>query len=419
MESPSIPISSVGESTNTITRRFHQLLGIDELDFMREVGATYKVSIQFNGFRRRGHTFYHSFGPARREVLGQAQAQASYASTEMSRTNCFDPGQTRYGYHVDAMRYARFLRGYAEERGVGRVEHTVQHVGVAGGRIEHVDGMTADLFVDCTGFRSRLLGEALGEPFVSASDRLVTDRAVVLSLPYDDPTEQMHPYTSCTAMRMGWVWGIPLWERRSYGYVYSSKLGTEAQATAELREHLKIGEAQPVRILRFPTGRRARAWVGNCVAVGLAASFIEPLESTGISLTEASVMELGARIEALDADAYNQHVAAWFDGTADFIHAHYLLSERSADPLWRLVRDTQPSEPLAHILREARAGRTEALPGGEWSFYQQNNWNLVLSGMGVFDEPGADVPQVPCAAMQNHHAYLEAHVHQERCASSS
>ena len=170
------------------------------------------------------------------------------------------------------------------------------------------------------------------EPFESIGEHLVNDRAVAMNVPYVDKAAELSPFTSCTALSAGWVWDIPLWSRRGVGYVYSSRHLGDEEAEMELREHLGWArvESIPHRKITIRHGRHRRPWVKNCVAIGLAAGFIEPLESTGISLTQLDVVDLGGLLA--DEARYNERVTARFDATVDFIQAHYVLTSRDDTP---------------------------------------------------------------------------------------
>lgn len=397
VESADVPTISVGESTNPISFFWNQELGIDELEFMRACDASYKIGIKFENFRTPGQSFYHPFGYPKSNVRFRPNADRDYTSTHLCRALRFDINLSgRHSYHVDAGLYGVFLREFAKQRGVRHIVETIQAVALKpNGEIATVGGHEADLFIDCTGFRSILLGDALKVPFVSIQDALSNDRALALNLPYLDKPSELRPYTCCTALSAGWVWDIPLWSRRGTGYVYSSAHLSDEAAEEEFRAFLGPGRVRglDMRKIRIRHGRHQATWVKNCVGIGLAAGFIEPLESTGISLTQLDVVDLERFLD--DPARYNERVLTRFDATVDFIQAHYVLTARDDTPYWREQRERVTHRPgLAEIVEGARNGSYEVVERNRDVFYRPSNWNCILSGMELFGalsehEPGA------------------------------
>ncbi len=385
IESPAIPTVGVGESTNPITRRFHEGLGIRERDFMVATDATYKMAIRFEDFRSIGTSFYHPFGHANLDCLGKPEADRYYATSFFSDWGIFGDVHLyggSYGYHIDSCLYGSLLRDYAISHEVQHKIETVDDILVdSSGCIVKVNGVEGDLFIDCTGFRSALLSQALKVPFLSMGSNLLNDRAVAASVLYENRKEEMVPYTRCTALSAGWVWDIPLWSRRGVGYVYSSSFLDEKAAEDELLEF--IGSSRRVmhrRHIQIRHGRHISPWVGNCIGLGLAWGFIEPLESTGLALTQLSIMDLVKFLD--DPISYNDRTKRIFDTTVDFVLAHYILTDRRDTTYWEQMGD-RCTDSLRDLL--ANPNRClESISQEVDKYYEASNWNCVLSGMGYW-----------------------------------
>ncbi|SDU31169.1 tryptophan halogenase family protein [Stappia sp. ES.058] len=426
MESPTVAPLGVGESLNDISRRFNSALGLDEHDFLRATDGTYKIGIRFENFDRPGGDFYHPFGRPGTHHRARPDAQEAYAATGLCRQNRFDPGQEARGYHVCATRYSAVLRDFARALGVHHIKRHARDVERIGDDVASVEGVSADLFIDCTGFRALLIGEALDTPFEPLSDVLFNDAAVALRVPYDAVSERPFPYTRCTAMDAGWIWRIPLWSRLGAGYCYSSAHISPAQAEADLRAELKLPpgtpdfagtsdtawgdhDLKPMHIA-FRHGRHARARRGNCVALGGAFGFIEPLESTGLSMTQAAIMALVPGLA--DLGGWDRLCRDRFDTTVDFIFAHYWLSKRMDTAYWRDLKQCTPSRRLSRVIEAAGRGDYRAIETDPGFFYRPSNWDVVLSGMGAFD----DRPRIVATDPEDRHcpdfvSHLATHIH--------
>lgn len=391
VESPSVPKVGVGEATIIQMTEFLRDMGLGERDWMRGCNATYKEGIHFQHFLRQDIDYWHPFQNIQRELtdfwlhryyregLGPQQYfEHCFSNTVLNAANRvnvenkvnFDRvRQVSYSYHLDATRFGEFLKErIALPAGVAHVVDEVTEVVVGeDGFVDCVRSaghgeLRADLYVDCTGFRSLLLGQALGGEFIDYTDKLPNDRAIAVRMPYRDKEAELHPYTSATALEAGWVWNIPLWSRVGTGYVYSSAHKNRDQAEAELRRHL--GEAR-VKDLDFHhidmrIGRRRHPWHNNVVAVGLASGFIEPLESTGIELIQVGADFLCYYLESRDDNSavtrvlYNKKMQIVYDEIADYIQLHFILSEREDTAYWRALKyDLHPlrDELLATLLR--------------------------------------------------------------------
>jgi tryptophan 7-halogenase len=414
VESDAIGTVGVGEATIPPILAFNRQLGIDEAEFVAATRATYKLGIAFSGWGRPGDCYLHPFGShgqdfegidfhqvwlKHRNAPGVGGIEAYWISAVAAAKGRFawpaaDPrsplAQMSYAYHFDAGLYAALLRKRAEAGGVRRVEGAITGVerNPATGHVDAVvlaDGrrVEGDLFVDCSGFRSLLLGEAMEVPFVDWSHWLPCDRALAVPCARVDP---LLPYTRATARPAGWQWRIPLQHRTGNGHVWSSSFMDTAEAEQLLLQGLDAEPADTPRALRFKAGRRARMWDGNVVALGLAAGFLEPLESTSIHLIQSGIQKLLALFPdsgfaAVERDAYNRLMLAQFDAIRDFIILHYKATDRRGEPFWEHVRAMAVPDSLAEKLELFRQkGR---LFRYEDDLFSVPSWVAVLLGQNV------------------------------------
>jgi glycine/D-amino acid oxidase-like deaminating enzyme len=373
LESPEIGTIGVGEGAFPTMRSTLRFLGIDETRFIRETSATFKQGVCFTDWLHapqdgQRHRYFHPFeAPLYADAPGLvphwlrqdkatrppfAEAMTIQNRVAEARRAPKGPdeeaftGPLSYAYHFDAGQLGRLLAERAVELGVRHVKDRLEDVVLdAAGRIDHVVSrehgpLRADLYIDCSGFRAELIGRALGVPFRSARPYLFTDRALACKLPYDRPDAPLPSFTIAAAHEAGWTWDISLAGMRGLGCVYSSDHMDDARAAATLRAYAgdRIDEVE-TRLLSFEPGYRERQWVGNCVAVGLSAGFLEPLESTGVVLIEAAVAmiaELFPHHGPIDAPAsrFNTLMTARFDNIVSFLKLHYCLSRRE-EPFWR------------------------------------------------------------------------------------
>ena len=416
IESEEIGPVGVGEATIPPIRAFNALLGVDEDAFVRATQGTFKLGIEFVDWLRPGHRYFHpfgvygaDFGPASFEGVWRRVRQAGEgapleaysicaAAAAAGRFSRPQPGNTPlatmgYAFHFDAGRYAQFLRRHAERAGVVRREGKVVAVNLreTDGFIESVtmaDGerVGGDLFIDCSGFRALLIGEALGSRFEDWGDWLPNDRAVAVpSANVGPPT----PFTRATARPAGWQWRIPLQHRTGNGYVFSSRHLSEDEATASLLASLDGEALAEPRTLRFRAGRRQQGWIKNCVALGLAAGFLEPLESTSIHLIQLGVARLLEMLptrafEPADTRRYNRLMAAEFDTVRDFLILHFHATERRDTPYWDRLREMPIPETLAERLRIYRATGRVFREAEE--MFTKTSWLAVMDGQGLTAE---------------------------------
>jgi tryptophan halogenase len=433
IESEAIGIVGVGEATLPHIRGFNDSLGIDEAEFMAATRATFKLGIDFVNWGRIGDRYIHPFGAYGRdqsevgfhqywlrllhEGAPVAELEQYSMACMMARLNRFalpaaDPddiaGTFNYAYQFDATRFAPFLRAIAERLGCKRTEGRIVDVELEGesGNVEAVrltDGrrIAGDLFIDCSGFVSLLLGKTLGEPWEDWSKWLPADRAV--AMPCRTETA-VTPYTSAIAMKDGWRWRIPLQHRTGNGYVYSSAFLSDEDATVALTGAVEGEPIADPRVLRFRAGRRARSWVRNCVGVGLSSGFLEPLESTSIYLIQAAITALvelfpERAIADSDRDEFNRVIDLEYDRIRDFLILHYHATERSDSPFWDYVRTMEIPDSLAEKLELFRR-RGRVVKYREGVFFEAS-WIAVYLGQRVIPvghDMRADVP--PSAALQ-------------------
>ncbi|GHC94322.1 tryptophan halogenase family protein [Novosphingobium pokkalii] len=417
VESETIGTIGVGEATIPPIQTFNQVIGLDEAAFLQATKGTFKLGIEFAGWRCKGHRYFHPFGRQGNDFGGtqfhqhwlRAQAlgddtpfgefslneKAAYAG-RMRRPDA-DPRSVyatfAYAYHFDAALYAQHLRALSEARGVERREGVIDEVVLDGetGRIASLrldDGgmLDGDLFIDCTGLRSLLLGEALGVPFEDWTRYLPCNRALAVPT---DCIDLDRPYTRSTAHKAGWQWRIPLQHRMGNGMVYSAEHWSDEEAHDALMANLDGRPLADPRPIRFTTGRRAQSWVKNCVAIGLSAGFLEPLESTSIHLIQIAVAKLlnwfpDMGFDAMTMAEYNRQIANEYDRIRDFLVLHYHANERSDEPFWHQCRTAAMPESLAEKMALFR--RTGRLLARDSDLFQDASWLAVLLGQGIMPQ---------------------------------
>ena len=408
VESEDIGTVGVGEATFPSIRAYHQILGIPEADFLRATNGTFKLGIKFRDWRVRGEDYYHTFGDfgqlsgadalwgqfRRHDDAGLGAFGEQCLPTVMAMQDRFcapgkDAAYFNYAYHFDATLYSRFLRDIAMARGVRRTEGKVVDVarkpdgGVASLKLEDGRVVAADLFIDCSGFASLLLGRTLGEPFVDFSRWLPVDRA--WAVPSARVGENLTPYTRATALSAGWAWRIPLQDRTGNGHVFSTRFIDEDAARTELLQQLDGEALAEPRLLRFTTGHRARFWSHNVVGIGLTTGFLEPLESTSIYLVQAGIgrlmtlLERGGTVPEASIEAYNTGLVRQFERIRDFILLHYCLTARRDTPFWTAMASMELPETLAYKLHAWR--QTGALVQYDEEGFDGHSWLAIHAGM--------------------------------------
>src|SRR5947209_9072363 len=387
VESETIGTVGVGEATIPPILEFNHQLGIDEDEFLRETNATFKLGIEFNGWVDGNDRYFHQFGQIGRPLNGIPLYQCwlkhrsnprvgPLSAYSMSATAAYehrfahpaqDPGsplsQIAYAYHFDATAYGRFLRRYAERLGVERIEGKIvdaeqdaQSGFVTVVSLDDDRRVRGDLFIDCSGFRSLLLGQKLGVEFEDWSHWLPCDRAIAVP---SEPDQTLFPYTRAIAQDCGWQWRIPLQHRTGNGHVYSSAHISDEQAEETLVANLDGAPVGNFNRLRFKAGRRARSWEANVVGLGLATGFLEPLESTSIHLIQHGIEKLLALFPdrgfaRVERDEYNRHMVAGYEPIRDFLILHYIAGERP-EPFWADLRAAPLPDTLQYKLDLFRA----------------------------------------------------------------
>jgi len=392
VESDEIGIIGVGEATIPQMATFNRMLEIDEDEFVRETKGTFKLGIQFRDWARKGHVYFHPFGGyglnmegvsfhahwLRLHQLGEAPrldewSLPAIASERGKFMRPFDAGNSpltsiAYAYHFDAGLYARFIRKYAEARGVVRKEGKIVDVRLRGedGFVQSVllDNGTeieADFFIDCSGFRGLIIEQALKAGYDDWSNYLPCNRAIAVPC---ESVEEITPYTRSTAHTAGWQWRIPLQHRIGNGHVFCSEYMSDDEAAAILLGNLDGKPLADPRVIPFTTGRRKQSWVKNCVSLGLAAGFLEPLESTSIWLVQSGLSRLmtmfpDRTFQQADIDRYNRIVTNEYEIVREFLVLHYKATERTDSPFWDYCRNMPVPERLAEKFRVFNAyGRT-------------------------------------------------------------
>jgi tryptophan 7-halogenase len=423
VESSQIGTIGVGEATLPTLRAFNATLGLDEVEFIRRTQATFKLGIEFVGWNPE-RAFFHGFsdfGPDMRGVsphqvwlrMRAGEADRSYAdysiSTIAARLGRFAPpvpnresvlGSYSYAFQFDAASYAAYLRAFAEQRGVKRIDGRIVDV-----RLRADDGFIdavvleggrlvgGDLFIDCSGFAGLLIERALHAGFDDWSKWLPCDRAFAVPCARaGEPT----PFTRSTAHQAGWQWRIPLQHRTGNGHVFCSSYISEDEAAETLLANLDGEALAAPRLIKFTAGCRREVWKRNCVALGLASGFLEPLESTSIHLVESGIGRLvelfpDRGFEPKLADEYNRLMRRSYESIRDFIILHYCASRRDGE-LWRYCQNMPIPDGLRHQIELFKASGAVALYDS--GAFAEPSWISIYFGLGVFPrrhDPMADL----------------------------
>ena len=428
IESDVIGTIGVGEATIPPISIYNQMAGIDEVELLRRTQATYKLGIEFVDWRERGHSYIHGFGAIGQDLLWlhthqfylRYQADADIGVLDDYALNCALARQNRmaspdkrnpgsplhdldYAFHFDASLYAAFLRERSQAQGVERVEGRIVDVAryPETGFVTHVvleDGrrVTGDLFVDCSGMRGLLIGEAMGVGYRDWKQWLPCDRALAVPC---EPVAPLTPYTRSTARDAGWQWRIALQHRIGNGLVYASEHLADELAARLLLDNLDAPALKDPLPIRFRPGRRERAWESNVVAIGLAAGFLEPLESTAIHLVQTAIFRLVALFpgRSFDPDTiaeYNRQTALEYEDVRDFIIAHYKVTRREDTPFWAYVKNMEVPDSLAERLA-LFAASARFFQHRSAELFREESWVQVLLGQGIDARPDPMVDLIP------------------------
>lgn len=413
IESSDVPTVGVGESTVGGIRRWMRMIGIDDKDFVKETDASYKLAIKFNDFYLKDNTWYYPFGGPhlQHNIFDRNDwfvKKALHPDTpEWDMTDCYYPqmalvNQNKISdktelpdfnffedtaYHFDASKFGIWLKNNicipnGVKHIVADVEPVVENKEIKYLQLSNNTTIAADLYIDCTGFKSLLLGESLKEPFISYEHLLPNNRAWATRIPYLDKEKELNSVTECTAINNGWVWNIPTWSRIGTGYVYSDNHVSPENALIEFKEHLKKKnrnvEDLSFKDIKMRVGRHKKLWVNNVVAVGLSAAFIEPLESTGLVTVYEFAINLcralrRGYVSQWDIDEYNATSIDQFDYFAQFVSMHYALSHRSDTSYWR---DITNRSYLTQLEKLGELQTQSVYHGTIWKKF--NNWQLPL-----------------------------------------
>ena len=411
IESDEIGTVGVGEATIPTLLNFHELLEINEQEFMAATQATFKLGISFENWRNVNENYIHSFGMTGTDhwsagfqhfwMKGRSRNLASdygdyCLELRASQENKFahlPRNGLNYAYHLDASQYAKYLRTFSEGFGAQRIEGKIVkvHTDPANGFIQSIQldsgvAIEGDLFIDCTGFRGLLIGETLGVGYQDWSHWLFNDSAAAVQT---ESVGEAIPLTRSIAHEAGWQWRIPLQHRVGNGVVYSSKYLNDEDAKQKLLGNIEGKPLMVPRVIKFRPGQRDKTWVKNCVAIGLASGFLEPIESTSIHLIQRGIVRLlrsfpSQGIVQSDIDEYNMQAQTEIEAIRDFIVLHYKVTNRTDSPYWRAAHAMQVPASLQHRIDLFR--ETGRVFRNNNDLFAENSWVQVMLGQGIYPE---------------------------------
>ncbi|MBN7820654.1 tryptophan halogenase family protein [Bowmanella yangjiangensis] len=410
VESSEIGTIGVGEATIPTIRHFNRALGLSDQQVMKRTGATCKLGIQFNGWHTESSSFIHPFGVygeslngvgfhhywLKNKKLGDPHPLESYSvGAQLAKHGKFalppsNPASSLavfdWALHLDASKYAQLLKEVATDAGVKRVDAKIIDV-ILHPESGHIDSLNlsngqqvhGDFFIDCTGFSSLLLGQALKVDYKDWNNWLLCDRAIAVQSETDVIP---NPYTEANAKTAGWQWRIPLQHRQGNGHVYSSQHTSDEAALDSLLADINGEPISEPKCIRFRPGCRERFWVKNCVALGLAAGFFEPIESTNIALIETAIERLKLffpynGIHSSAVEEFNVRTTKEYESVRDFVLLHYLLNARK-EPFWQDYRNISLPDTLLH--RMSLYQTNGILIRQRHEIFQPNSWLAIYDG---------------------------------------
>jgi tryptophan halogenase len=411
IESDEIGTVGVGEATIPPLVSFHRLLDINEQEFMAATQGTFKLGILFENWRDLGQNYVHSFGMTGKDhwtagfqhfwLKGRDRGLAGdygdycleHRAAMEDRFAHLPRGGMNYAFHMDASLYAKFLRKFSERYGVQRIEGKIAEVKtdptsgfITAIRLDRGDDIEGDLFIDCTGFRGLLIGQALHVGYEDWSHWLFNDSAVAVQT---ESVRAPWPYTRSIAREAGWQWRIPLQHRVGNGIVYCSRYLADDDAKKQLLANLEGKTLVEPRVIKFRPGQRREHWKKNCVCMGLASGFIEPLESTSIHLIQRGIVHLmqmfpANGIQQSDIDEFNEQMSTEIEHIRDFIVLHYHVTDRQDTQYWRALRGMSVPASLQHRIDLFR--ETGRVFRGPNELFAENSWIQVMLGQGILPQ---------------------------------
>ncbi|WP_340678828.1 tryptophan halogenase family protein [Paraglaciecola sp.] len=412
VESSEMGTIGVGEATTPTLRRFYKKLGFSDLDVLKATNATCKLGIEFKGWSGENSSFIHPFGLYGQEVnhipfhhyfnklkqSGDTTPFADYSlGVNLARHNKFCQPPTKpknqleifdWALHFDAALFGHLMRDYAKGNGVKVIDSKIYHVDLAQAdgaieslHLENGEKIAGDLYIDCSGFKALLIEQAMKTGYEDWSHYLLCDTAVAVQ---SELTSEPIARTIAQAQKAGWQWQIPLQTRMGNGMVYSSQFINSDEAISAMLSNIDGKITQDPRSFSFTPGRRKRAWNKNCIAVGLASGFLEPLESTSIALVETAIEKIAFFLEQPEygqeeADKFNDAMGQEYERVRDFIILHYKLNGRTDSPMWQHCRDLETPQTLTDKMNAFKHnGENIRLP---WEIFGNDSWLAIYDGL--------------------------------------
>ena len=411
IESEQIGSIGVGEATIPDIANFNRMLGINEQEFLAATHGTFKLGIEFRDWGKLGDRYFHPFGghdvdmngidfhqywlhskkngnPAKLEdysICSVAAKHAKFVLPDNNPKSVFS--HLRYAYHFDALAYAAYLRRYAEQRGVMRIEGKIERV-ITDPDCGHISSITlddgrniaAEFFIDCSGFKALLIEKTLGVKFKDWSHWLPCNRAQAVA---SERVEPLLPYTISSAKKSGWQWRIPTQHRTGNGHIYCNQFMSDDQAHQVLLDGLDAKPLGEPRTIEFQTGCREHFWYKNCVAIGLSGGFLEPLESTSIFLIQQGIIRFislypDGQLNEILIKEYNRLMSREFEQIRDFIILHYHATSRDDSPFWNYCRNMSIPDSLQHKMALFKAGGRVFRDDQE--LFSRASWIAVMLG---------------------------------------